>query len=339
MSAVHRLKEFIVDYLRIQSVRTPDLNFLRELCKDTAPQHIYTIIKECTRHNIRHELKDTPESLLKDYETDHSTCLHVAAKDKNFEMVSILFDKLNDEEKMQLLKVQTTNFRTSKVLFLFMCYGGVAWAMELAKSATHAALKREIYQEVLIYTCCNDDAHALQLLLSTVSSDTLISLLSTVKIGVKRRSCIQTAAWYGINTFISMLSQNLTSDSVLPLLLEQCEGDGGKTALHIACEENELNVVKTIIDLVPIENRLALIIATDENENTVLHAAVASKNKNLVHALKIDQLTGEQQYAIMVKENKDRLRAIDLAKEEKNKQLKSFLDNFLQQSSKRKYNK
>ena len=339
MSAVNRLKEFIVDYLRIQSVRTPDLNFLRELCKDTAPQHIYTIIKECTRHSIRHELKDTPESLLKDYETDHSTCLHVAAKDKNFEMVSILFDKLNDEEKMQLLKVQTTNFRTSKVLFLFMCYGGVAWAMELAKSATHEALKTEIYRTVLGYTCQYDDTQALQLLLSTVTSDKLMSLLSTVEIGGKRRSCIQSAAWHGNSPFISIILLHFPSDSVLPLLLEQCEGDGGRTALHIACEGNELSVVKTVIDQVPIENRFRLIIATDDGGNTVLHAAVASGNKKFVLALKMDQLTGEQQYVVMVKENKDRLRAIDLAKEQKNKLLESFLDDFLQESSIRKCNK
>ena len=335
MSASNQLKEFIVEYLRVQSFRTPDFNLLKELCKNTAPKHIIRIIRGCTRHNIRYELKDTPESLLKDYENDHRTCLHVAAGDKDFEIIGILFGKLSDEDKLRLLQL-TSTYQSKAVIWICMWNGGVTWAMDLAKSATHDALKREIYAEVLTYTCQNEDSQALQLLLSVVSSDKLMSLLSTVKIGVERRSCIQSAAWFGNSPFISIILLHFPSDSVLPLLLEQCEGDGGKTALHIACEGNELSVVKTIIDLVPIQNRLALIIATDENENTVLHAAVASRNKNLVHALKIDQLTGEQQYAIMVKENKDRLRAIDLAKEQKNKQLEGFLGDLLQQSSIRK---
>ena len=127
-------------------------------------------------------------------------------------------------------------------------------------------------------------------------------------------------------------------DSVLPLLLEQCKSNGDKTALHLACNWKKLNFVETVIDLVPIENRFKLIIATDDGGNTVLHAAVASGDKRFVLALKMDQLTGEQQYAIMVKENKDRLRALDLAKEQKNKQLKGFLDNLLQESSIRKCN-
>ena len=143
---------------------------------------------------------------------------------------------------------------------------------------------------------------------------------------------------HGINTFISMLSQHLPHESVLPFMLEQCERDGGRTALHIACNRKRLKVIETIIDLVPKEDRFALIIARDENENTVLHAAVASRNKNLVHALKMDQLTGEQQYTLMVNENKHGLRARDLAKEQKNIQIEGFFDNRLQQSSIRKCN-
>ena len=290
MSASDKLTKFIVDYLKIKiSIRTPDLNLLRKLCKDTPPQHIYTIIKECTRHNIRHELKDTPESLLKDYENDHSTCLHVAAKDKNFEMIGILFEKPSDEEKLRLLTIQAKYADTrSKVSWLCMWNGGVTWAIELAKSATHEALETEIYEEALAYTCQDDDAEALQLLLSAVTSDILMSLLSTVEIGVMRRSCIQSAAWLGNSPFISIILLHFPSDSVPPLLLEQCEGDGGRTALHIACEGNELSVVKTVIDQVPIENRFRLIIATDDGGNTVLHAAVASGNKKFVLALKMD---------------------------------------------------
>ena len=65
---------------------------------------------------------------------------------------------------------------------------------------------------------------------------------------------------------------------------------------------------------------------------TLCFSGVASGDKNFVLALKMDQLTGEQQYALMVKENKDGLRARDLAKEQKNKQLECFFDNRLQQS-------
>ena len=125
---------------------------------------------------------------------------------------------------------------------------------------------------------------------------------------------------------------------MLPLLLEQCKSNGDKTALHLACNWKKLNFVKTVIDLVPIENRFKLIIATDDGGNTVLHSAVASGDKSFVLALRMDQLTGEQQYALMVKENKDRLTAIDLAKEQKNKQLEGFLYDLLQESSIRKYN-
>ena len=336
MSASDKLTKFIVNYLKIKiGIRTPDLKLLRKLCKDTPPQHIYTIIKECTRHNIRHELKDTPDSLLKDYENDDRTCLHVAAKDENFEMIDTLFEKLSDKKKLQLLRLRATDDVPScTVGLLCIRNGGVSWAMELAKSATHEDLKREIYEKVLVYTCQNDDAPALQHLLSAVSSDTLMSLLSRLILG--GFNCIQAAAQRGINSFISLILQHFHSDSVLPILLEQREGDGGKTVLHFACGRNKLNVVKTIIDLVPIEKRFRLIIATDDNENTVLHAAVASGDENLVLALKMDQLTGEQQYALMVKENKDGLRARDLAKEQKNKQLEGFFDNRLQQSSIRK---
>mgnify|MGYP001794708882 CR=1 FL=1 len=334
MSAMNRLKEFIVNYLIIQSVRTPDLNLLRELCKDTAPKHIIRIIRGCTRHNIRYELKDIPESLREGWKDDNRTCLHVAAEDGDFEMIEILFEKLSDEEKLQLLKLWATDDATSTVGWLCMWNGGVTWAMELAKSATHEDLKREIYEQVLTYTCQEDDAQALQLLFSAVTSDTLMSLLSTLTLSCY--SCIQRAACRGISTFISMLSQHLPSDSVLPLLLEQCERDGGRTALHIACKGKNLKVIETVIDLVPIENRFALIIATDENGNTVLHAAVASRNKNLVHALKIDQLTGEQQYTLMVKENKAGLMAIHLAKQQNNREIEQYIDELLQESATRK---
>ena len=334
MSASNQLKEFIVDYLRIQSFRTPDLNRLKDLCKDTAPKHIIRIIRGCTRHNIRYELKDTPESLREDWKDENRTCLHMAAEDEDFEMISILFDKLSDEDQLRLLRINTD--KAGSVSWLSMRYGGFTWAMELAKSATHEALKTEIYGEVLVYTCQNDDAQALQLLLGAVTSDTLMSLLSTLTMGAEYHSCIQEAAYRGINTFISMLSQHLPSDSVLSLLLEQCEGDGGRTALHIACDRKKLKVIETVIGLVPIENRLRLIIAADDDGNTVLHAAVASGDKSCVLALKIDQLTREQQYAVMVKENKDGLKAIDVAKEQKNKQLEGFFDNRLQQSSIRK---
>ena len=81
MAASNKLKNFIIDYLKIQSARMPDLNLLRELCKDTAPKHIIRIIAGCTRHNIRYELKDIPESLREDWKDDNRTCLHVAAED------------------------------------------------------------------------------------------------------------------------------------------------------------------------------------------------------------------------------------------------------------------
>ena len=269
MSASNQLKEFIVDYLKIQSARTPDLNLLRGLCKSAAPKHIIRIVRGCTRRSIRHELTDTPVSLLKDYENDDRTCLHVAAEDGDYEMISILFEKLSDEDKLRLLLL-TATADTRSVTWLSIRNEGVTWAMELAKSATYDALKTEIYAEVLTYTCQNDDAQALQLLLSAVTSDTLMSVMSTLTLGAEYHSCIQRAALRGINTFISMLSQHLSSDSVLTLLLEQCERDGGRTALHIGCNWKNLNVVKTIIDLVPIENRFRLIIATDDNGNTVL---------------------------------------------------------------------
>mgnify|MGYP001803369171 CR=1 FL=1 len=57
MSASSKLKEFIVDYLKIKTVRTPDLDLLRELCKDTPPDDIYKFVERCTRHKIRHELR------------------------------------------------------------------------------------------------------------------------------------------------------------------------------------------------------------------------------------------------------------------------------------------
>ena len=107
MSASNQLKEFIVDYLRIQSFRTPDLNRLKDLCKDTAPKHIIRIIRGCTRHNIRYELKDTPESLREDWKDENRTCLHMAAEDEDFEMISILFDKLSDEDQLRLLRINT----------------------------------------------------------------------------------------------------------------------------------------------------------------------------------------------------------------------------------------
>ena len=251
MSASKQLKEFIVDYLKIQSARTPDLNLLRELCKNSAPKHIIRIIRGCTRHNIRYELKDIPEPLREDWKDDSRTCLHVAAEDGDFEMISILFEKLSDEDKRRLLTLEAKDADTgNKVSWLCMEWnGGVTWAMELANSATHEALKTEIYTEVLNYTCQNDDAQILLLLLSTVTSDKLMSLMSRFKFGVERHSCIQRAAWLGNSPFISIILLHFPCDSVLPLLLEHCEGDGGRTALHIACEEIELNVVKTIIDL------------------------------------------------------------------------------------------
>ena len=224
MSASKQLKEFIVDYLKIESARTPDLNLLGELCKNAAPKHIIRIIAGCTRHNIRYELKDTPESLREDWKDDNRTCLHVAVEDEEFEMISILFEKLSDEDKLRLLTLEAKDADTgNKVSWLSLCNGGVTWAMELANSATHDALKTEIYEDVLIYTCQNDDSQALQLLLSAVTSDKLISLLSTLTLS--RYSCIQRAALHGINTFISMLSQHLPPDSVLPLLLEQCKSN------------------------------------------------------------------------------------------------------------------
>ena len=180
MSPINVLQDFVIDYLKIISVRTPDLKLLKKLCNNTAPLHIYTIIKGCTRHNIRHELRDTPESLLKDYENDHRTCLHVAVQDRNFEMIDILFEKLSDAEMLHLLQLTAAD-KSRSVTWSCIWNGGVTWAMELAKSATHEALKTEIYQEVLGYTCQYDDAQALQILLSTVTSDKLMSLLSTIR--------------------------------------------------------------------------------------------------------------------------------------------------------------
>ena len=79
-----------------------------------------------------------------------------------------------------------------------------------------------------------------------------------------------------------------------------------------------------------------MIIAPDDGGNTVLHAALASGHKSYVLALKIDQLTGEQLYAIMVKENKNRLRAIDLAKEQNDREIEQYIDELLQESAIRK---
>ena len=135
-----KLKEFIVDYLKVQTARTPDLNLLRALCKNATPKHIFRIIRGCTRHNIRYELKDTPESLREDWKDDKRTCLHMAAEDEDFEMISILFKKLSDEDKLHLLTCDGGH----SVTWLSMRYGGVTWAMNLANSATHEALKREI---------------------------------------------------------------------------------------------------------------------------------------------------------------------------------------------------
>ena len=104
----------------------------------------------------------------------------------------------------------------------------------------------------------------------------------------------------------------------------------------MACDTSQIRVVNTIVDLIPNADRFRLIIATDENENTVLHSAVASGDKSLVLALNIDQLTGEQQYAVMVKENKNGLRTIDLAKQQNVQGIDHYLDDLLQESAIRK---
>ena len=202
----------------------------------------------------------------------------------------------------------------------------------------YEALKREIYEEVLNYTCQNDDSQALQLLLSAVTSDTLMSLLSTLTLASSKLSCIQKAAGCGNNTFISIILQHLASEGVLPLLLLRPLSDGSKTALHLACDRARRKVVETIIDLAPQSAQYELIQARDENGNTVLHSAVASGDKRLVQALKLDQLTGEQRYAIKVKENESRLTAIDLAKQQNSSQIEGYLDDLLQESRIRKCN-
>ena len=125
---------------------------------------------------------------------------------------------------------------------------------------------------------------------------------------------------------------------MLPLLILRLQSDGSKTALHLACDRAQRKVVKTIIDLAPQSTQFELIIATDENGNTILHSAVASGDKRLVQALKLDQLTGEQQYTIMMGKNNNRLGAIDLAKQLKNREIEGYLDDLLQESIIRKCN-
>mgnify|MGYP001794589153 CR=1 FL=1 len=330
MSAINKLKEFVVDYLRIRSVQIPDLNLLKELCKNTASEHIYTIIKKCTRHNIRHELKDIPESLLKDYEKDYKTCLHVAAEDKNFAMIDILLAKLRDDEKLQLLQMKLADTPES-VTWISIRNRGVTWAMDLANAANHENLKMEIYKGILVYTCQNDDAAALQLLLDAVSSDTIISVLD-------RLTCIHKAAKLGINTFVSMLSKHIAPEYVLRFLLARSRSDGGKTALHIACDWNRLHVVKTIIDLVHADDKVHLLEATDRNGETILHSAVASNNENLIIALKIDQLSSKQQHALLKKENHNGLSVMDLAKQQNNTQIERYLSNILHESCAGRFN-
>ena len=161
-------------------------------------------------------------------------------------------------------------------------------------------------------------------------------MLRTITLGSLKLSCIQTAARHGLNTFISMLLQHLSTESKVSLLLQRSPLNGGKTALHMACDTSQISVVNTMVDLIPNADRFRLIIATDENENTVLHSAVASGDKSLVLALNIDQLTGEQQYAAMVKENKNGLRTIDLAKQQNFQEIDHYLDDLLQESAIRK---
>ena len=312
-----RFSKFIVDYIKNEDFQTLDLKLLRKLCNNISHTDLVTIIKRCRR------------------KIDNNTCLHVAADEENFEMIDILLGKLNDEEKLRLLKIKAT-YNSVTVTWLCIINGGTPWAMALARSSTHEALRREIYEAVLVYTCQNDDSQALQLLLGVIPSDTLLPMLRTITLGSLKLSCIQTTVRHGLNTFISMLLQHLSTESKVSLLLQRSPLNGGKTTLHMACDTSQIRVVNTIVDLIPNADRFRLIIATDENENTVLHSAVASGDKSLVLALNIDQLTGEQQYAVMVKENKNGLRTIDLAKQQNVQGIDHYLDDLLQESAIRK---
>ena len=216
--------------------------------------------------------------------------------------------------------------------------------MKLAKETTHMELKLHIYENILAYSCHNSNAEALhQVLLADDSSDTIVALLSrpTLRFGNYALSCIQEAAKCGRNTFLSMMLEHLPSDSVLPYLLEPAQGDGGKTALHMACDNkwHKFNLVKTIIDGVPKDDQFELIIATDHCGNTVLHSAVARGDESLVLALKMHQLTDEQQFTIMEKKNNERLRAIDLAKQQRNQKIEQYLDDLLRESNISKHSK
>ena len=82
-----------------------------------------------------------------------------------------------------------------------------------------------------------------------------------------------------------MLSQHVSPEYLLPFLLARSQSNGGKTALHIACDWNRLLVVKTIIDLVHAEDEVHLLGASDHNGETILHSAVASNNESLNLAL------------------------------------------------------
>ena len=203
-----RFSKFIVDYIKNEDFQTLDLKLLRKLCNNISHTDLVTIIKRCRR------------------KIDNNTCLHVAADEENFEMIDILLGKLNDEEKLRLLKIKAT-YNSVTVTWLCIINGGTPWAMALARSSTHEALRREIYEAVLVYTCQNDDAQALQLLLGVIPSDTLLPMLRTITLGSLKLSCIQTTVRHGLNTFISMLLQHLSTESKVSLLLQQSPLNGG----------------------------------------------------------------------------------------------------------------
>ena len=95
-------------------------------------------------------------------------------------------------------------------------------------------------------------------------------------------------------------------------ILQQTKNRSDETALHVAADIDDAEMITTILSSLQSSDRLKLLMMRDDDNNTPLHAAAQGGHTESVRAI-LTSMTADQQIELLAAERWDCKAAVDMA--------------------------
>ena len=95
-------------------------------------------------------------------------------------------------------------------------------------------------------------------------------------------------------------------------ILQQTRNRWAKTALHVAADRDDAEMINTILSSLQSSDRIKLLMNGDNMKHTPLHTAASRQHTKLVKAI-LNSLTSDQQMQLLAEEDEDGETAVGIA--------------------------